>query len=410
MSYKPLYYLISSVLVTTFFIGCKPDTKLKNTENTEISESLVISDTLPWSERLAESIIKRHPEAWQTEGSERPEWNYKIGLLLTSFEGLYESSGKKQYKDYIKTFADTLINESGVIKGYEREKFNIDMINAGKILFNLYEESKDSKYIVALDTLRSQLKTQPRTSSNGFWHKKIYPDQMWLDGLYMGAPFYAQYNTLFENGDKLDDIAHQFELIWEHTIDSETGLLYHAWDESKQMDWADKTTGKSPNFWSRSMGWYAMALVDVLDYFPQDHPKRALLISYLNQLSEALVKFQDESGLWYQVTDMPERKGNYFEASGTCMFIYAFVKGVKKGYLPSIYRTYADRGFKGMIDNLVEVEKDGEVHITNICKSAGLGGNPYRDGSFEYYISEPIVTDNLHGTGPFILAANELQQ
>ncbi|WP_405381042.1 glycoside hydrolase family 105 protein [Maribacter sp. LLG6340-A2] len=371
---------------------------------------MAISDTLPWSERLALSIMKRHPEAWQAEDEIKKEWDYKTGLLLTAFGNLYAHTNQKVYYDYIKTFADTLIDASGNIRDYKIEYYNLDLINSGKILFGLYKSTKDDRYLTALKTLRSQLKTHPRTPSGGFWHKKIYPNQMWLDGLYMGAPFYAQYNTSFEKGDKLDDIAFQFKLIWDHTYDDKTGLLYHAWDESKQMDWADKTTGKSPNFWSRSMGWYMMALVDVLDYFPQDHPKRDMLISHLNQLSKTLTKYQDETGLWYQVTNMPERDGNYLEASGSGMFIYAFAKGVDKEYLPAEYNAAAEKGFKGMVDHLVEVDKDGEVHITQICKSAGLGGNPYRDGSFEYYINEPIVTDNLHGTGPFILAALALNQ
>lgn len=410
MRCKSIFYLTWLVLILPFFVGCKSKTKQKIVEKTEVSVSSVISDTLPWSERLALSIVKRHPEAWQAEDDIKKEWDYKTGLLLTAFGNLHAQTNKKVYYDYIKTFADTLIDASGNIRDYKIEYYNLDLVNSGKILFGLFNATKDDRYLTALKTLRSQLETHPRTPSGGFWHKKIYPNQMWLDGLYMGAPFYARYNTTFENGTKLDDIAFQFKLIWDHTFDDKTGLLYHAWDESKQMDWADKTSGKSPNFWSRSMGWYLMALVDVLDYFPQDHPKREMLISYLNQLSKTLIKFQDKTGLWYQVTNMPEREGNYLEASGTAMFVYAFAKGVNKGYLPVEYKNAAEKGFNGMIDHLVEVDKDGEVHITKICKSAGLGGDPYRDGSFEYYISEPIVTDNLHGTGPFILAALALNQ
>lgn len=178
------------------------------------------------------------------------------------------------------------------------------MINSGKILFLLYDESKDEKYFKAMEQLRKQLEEHPRTTEGGFWHKNIYPSQMWLDGLYMGAPFYAQYTVEFEEGKNLDDVAKQFEIIQKHTVDKETGLLFHAWDESKKQKWADKVTGKSPNFWSRSLGWYAMALVDALDYFPEDHPKQQELISYLNNLAEALFKVQHESGLWYQVTGM----------------------------------------------------------------------------------------------------------
>lgn len=400
---------ISFVLLVTF-MSCKNETKKAISENKEEIAPIRISDSLPWSERMAQSVMKRHPEAWQAESNIKAEWDYKTGLLLTGIEKLYLRTGKPSYFDYIKTFADTLINASGNIKGYKIEYYNIDLINSGKLLFDLYDTTKDERYLTALKTLRNQLKTHPRTPSGGLWHKKIYPNQMWLDGLYMGAPFYARFNTTFEKGDKLNDIAHQFELIWEHTLDKKTGLLYHAWDESKQMDWADKKTGRSPNFWSRAIGWYAMALVDVLDYFPEDHPKREILISYLNKLSEALATYQDESGLWYQVTDMGDRDGNYLEASGSCMFAYAFAKGVSKGYLPETFKAVANKAFDGIIELLVQIDDDGEVHITQVCGSAGLGGDPYRDGSFQYYIGEPIITDNLHGLGPFIMAANELHR
>jgi unsaturated rhamnogalacturonyl hydrolase len=369
-----------------------------------------IPDTLPWSERMAQSIMKRHPEAWHAENDSVGEWDYKTGLLLTGFENLYKRTGNQEYFEYIKGYADDFIDSAGNIQDYKIEYYNIDLVNSGKVLFDLYDATNDERYLTAIQTLRKQLETHPRTPSGGFWHKKIYPNQMWLDGLYMGAPFYARYNARFENGDRLDDIAYQFELIWEHTLDKETGLLYHAWDESRQMDWADKKTGQSPNFWSRAMGWYAMALVDVLDYFPKDHTKRPLLIDRLNQLSDALLRYQDESGLWYQVTDMGGREGNYLEASGSCMFTYAFAKGAAKGYLPVRYKDAAEKAFDGIVERLIKVDEDGEVHITQICGSAGLGGNPYRDGSYEYYINEPIKTDNLHGTAPFILAAFALDK
>ena len=395
------------ILIILFALGsCKSRDTIK-TEKTNV-QAVEISEDLPWSERMAQSIMYRHPEAWQAESDVKAEWDYKTGLLLTAFENLYERTNNKAYYDYIKTYADTLINSQGEIRDYKTEYYNIDLVNSGKILFDLYDVTKDPRYLKSLQTLRAQLETQPRTPSGGFWHKNIYPNQMWLDGLYMGAPFYAEYNTTFENGDKLEDIAHQFELIWEHTIDPKTGLLYHAWDESKKMDWANKETGTSPNFWSRAMGWYMMALVDVLDYYPEDHPKRKVLIEKLNKLSEALLDFQDETGLWYQVTNMGDKKGNYLEASGSCMFTYAFAKGVDKGYLPQKFKNAADKAFQGIISELVTVDDNGEIHIAQICASAGLGGNPYRDGSFEYYINEPVKIDNLHGTAPFILAANQL--
>ncbi|MDC6365914.1 MULTISPECIES: glycoside hydrolase family 105 protein [Flavobacteriaceae] len=396
------------MVLLLFFTGCK--TEKKEVKDGNENQTVVVSDSLPWSERMALSIMERDPKAWQTENDSIPKWNYKIGLLCTAFQQLYKRTLDERFLNYVKDYTDVIINDEGVITGYNLEEYNIDMINSGKMLFWLYDETQDPKYHKALIELRKQLDGHPRTNSHGFWHKKIYPYQMWLDGLYMGTPFYAEYNTRFENGDKLDDIAHQFELIWKHTFDDETGLLYHAWDESKQMDWANKENGKSPNFWSRSMGWYVMALVDVLDFFPAEHPKREVLVEQLNRLSEALLEHQDETGLWYQVPNMPEKEGNYLESSGSSMFAYGFAKGTSKGYLPEEYLAHAEKIFNGLVEHLIKVDANGEVHITQVCKSAGLGGNPYRDGSFEYYISEPIVTDNLHGLGPFILAANQLNK
>lgn len=395
------FFLFIAIL---FFTACKQEINTAQTENA--TTEVVISTDLKWSERMALSIMKRHPEAWQNEGSEDIQWNYKIGLLMTAFEKLYAETKDEQYFDYLKTYAETIIDSSGTISGYKTEEYNIDQINSGKFLFDLQTKTGDERYLIAMKTLRTQLSGHPRTKSGGFWHKKIYPYQMWLDGLYMGTPFYIRYNVTFENGDKVDDVVHQFEEIQAHLVDKKTGLLYHAWDESKAMDWADKTTGLSPGFWARSMGWYAMAIVDVLDYLPENHPKRQELITYLNELAAALVKVQDEkTGLWWQVPDQGGREGNYLEASGTSMFVYAFAKGVKKGYLPNEYQAAAEKAFDGIVSELIEVHPDGEIDITKICKSAGLGGNPYRDASYDYYINEPIVTNNLHGTGPFILAA-----
>jgi unsaturated rhamnogalacturonyl hydrolase len=374
------------------------------------SSKIIISKDLKWSERMALSVMKRAPIAWQVDNNEKTKWDYKIGLLMTSFEKLYKKTNNPVYADYIKGYAETVINSSGEILNYKLEDYNIDNINAGKMLFDLYSRTKDNRYLTALQTLRKQLETHPRTNSGGFWHKKIYPYQMWLDGLYMGAPFYAQYTATFDKGKDLDDVAKQFEQVHLHTIDKKTGLLFHAWDESKQMPWANKETGTSPNFWSRSIGWYMMALVDVLDYMPKEHPKRKELIGYLNEISTAVAKYQDTSGLWFQVTDAGKKEGNYLEASGSEMFVYAFAKGVNKGYLPEKYKKLALKGFDGIVKNLIKVDEDGEIHITQVCASAGLGGNPYRDGSYEYYIKEKIKIDNSHGLGPFILAAVELEK
>ena len=265
----------------------------------------------------------------------------------------------------------------------------------------------------AIDLLRKQIDSQPRTSDGGFWHKKRYPHQMWLDGLFMAEPFYAAYTQTYVDGEDAqkayDDIVHQFDLIQEHNYDAETGLLYHGWDESKEQIWADEETGTSPNFWSRAMGWYGMALVDVLDYLPEDYEGRTRLITYLNQFAEAIAKVQDEeTGLWYQVLDQGDREGNYLEATGSSMFTYTLAKGVNKGYLPQDYMNVAKKGFNGITQELISVEDNGVVNLNQCCAVAGLSAD--RDGSFEYYINEQKRSNDPKGTGAFILASLELDK
>ncbi|AOZ99776.1 glycoside hydrolase family 88/105 protein [Flavobacterium commune] len=394
--------------ICVLFLCCKPIEQARATAVNKQEQS--ISDKLKWSERMALSIMKRHPKAWQIDYHEKPKWDYKIGMILTAYEKLYAQTKEEKYFDYIKGYADTLIDDSGNFQNFNPQDHNIDFINAGKILFGLYNKTKEKKYLTALQTLRNQFVDYPRTVSGGFWHKKIYPNQMWLDGLYMGQPFYARYTVEFEKGEKLDDVAHQFELLRNHAYDKETGLFFHAWDESKAMPWANKETGTAPHIWLRALGWYGMALVDVLDYFPKDHPKQKQLVAYLNELASGVSKYQDVSGLWYQVPNLPNRAGNYLEASGSSMLVYAIAKGVHKGYLPKAMNKIALKGFNGLTTKLIKVDDNGELHITQVCASAGLGGNPYRDGSFEYYMSEKIKVDNSHGLGAFLLAAIELDK
>jgi len=375
---------------------------------TESKAKNEISAKLKWSERMALTLMQRHPQSYMIDDAKVAHWSYVHGLVMYAFQELDKQKKNGKYEAYVKQYADELIDADGNIKTFKLESFNIDNIPAGRILFDLYAKTKDKRYLTAMQTLRKQLEEQPRTASGGFWHKKIYPNQMWLDGLYMGEPFYAQYTTTFEKGAKLNDIAKQFELIQLHATDKKTGLLYHAWDESKQMPWANKETGNSPNFWSRSIGWYVMALVDVLDYFPKNHPKRKELIGYLNNVSNALIKFQDKSGMWYQVTDMGGKEGNYLESSGTSMFAYAFAKGVNKGYLPKEFKNAANKAFDGLTTQSMKIDANGEIELTNACAVAGLGGTPYRDGSYEYYINEKKKNNDPKATGPFILAALEL--
>jgi unsaturated rhamnogalacturonyl hydrolase len=381
------------------------------TGSTTLSGQSKIPASLKWSERMALSIKKNNPEPWMIEFSPEPVWSYPQGLVLHGFERIWQQNKDPQYYDYIKAYADEMIDENGNIKTYDVTSFNIDMLNSGKILFNLYDQTKDEKYKKALVMLRNQMKWQPRTTEGGYWHKLRYPWQMWLDGAYMGSPFLAQYGKVFGDKEAFDDVANQLLLLEKHLRDARTGLLYHGWDESKLQPWADKQTGTSPNFWGRAMGWYGMAVVDVLDFLPQEHPKRKDIIGILQRMAPALQKYQDaNTGLWYQVVDQGGREGNYLEASASSMFVYALAKGANKGYLDKSYRKVAEKGFKGITEKLIQVQPGGEINLTQVCAVAGLGGDPYRDGTYEYYVNEQIRTDDPKGTGPFILASLELNK
>lgn len=399
-------YFVSALLICIMaFTSCKVISQ------EPASKDIVISKDAKWSDKMALTLMKRHPESYMIDDSKKPKWDYVHALVLHSFEELYKKNPDPRYNAYVRSYVDQFVEADGNIKTYEFDKYNIDLVVPGRLLFDVYQTSKEEKYLKAMQLVRKQLSEQPRTASGGFWHKQIYPNQMWLDGLYMGEPFYAQYTATFEGGKSFDDIAKQFELIQQHATDPKTGLLYHAWDESKQMAWANKQTGNSPNFWSRALGWYVMALVDVLDYMPKEHPKQKELVKYLNSACEALAKYQDKSGLWYQVTDKGGEKGNYLEASGSSMFTYAFAKGVNKGYLPAKYKKLANKAFDGLTKILIKkVDEDGGITLTNCCQVAGLGGTPYRDGTYEYYVNEKKKDNDPKATGPFILAAIELNR
>jgi unsaturated rhamnogalacturonyl hydrolase len=356
-----------------------------------------------WSERMANAMLEIHKDSitYKEEGK-FARWDYEQAILLKALERVWIHTGDGKYFQYILKNMDSYVNEKGEIKTYKGEQFNI--------LLMLYRETGKEKFKLAAELLRNQLKNQPRTKEGGFWHKKIYPNQMWLDGLYMAEPFYAEYSKAFDEPQNFDDIANQFIWMEKHARDSKTGLLYHGWDESKEQKWANKTTGTSPNFWDRALGWYVMGLLDVLDVFPKDHPKRPELIAIFQRLMPAIVKYQDpKEGCWYQVVDKLDGKGNYMEASGTAMFVYGLAKGVRMGYLDKSYLQYAQKGYQGMLKNFISVDEKGIPHYEKSVLVSGLGGNPYRDGSYEYYLKEPIRRDDLKGVAPFIMASVEME-
>ena len=365
---------------------------------------------LQWSVHMADSEMARRGDslAWKEGGSAK--WDYTTGLFTLSLVKLNERLDDPRYLAFAEDTIGSFISADGTIRGYKFEEYSLDNINPGRTVLALYRITKEERYKKAVDLLRKQLDFQPRTADGGFWHKQRYPHQMWLDGLYMALPFYAEYTKLFnEPTATFDDVAKQIRLMAAHTYDPKSGLFYHGWDEKKAQTWADKTTGASSNFWGRAIGWYGMALVDVLDYFPKDHPARPEIIATLRKLCDGVVKHQDaDSGLWWQVVDKGGQPGNYLEATASSMFVYTMAKGVNQGYLPRDYVPSIVKGYSGITGKLIKTDARGGVSLTQCCSVAGLGAG--RDGSFAYYIKEPIVDNDLKGVGPFILAGLEVQQ
>lgn len=366
----------------------------------------------PWSVRIADSFMKAHPDSIVYADEEKSKrWNYEQGLMLEAFHQAWIHTKDDRYRQYVVKNLDHYIGQDGTIATYHLTEFNIDNITQGKAALRVYEQTGSERYRTAADTIRKQLSLHPRTSEGGFWHKKIYPHQMWLDGLYMAEPFYARYSRLFGDTAAFDDIARQFLLIARHSYDAKTGLYFHGWDESKTQRWADPQTGCSPNLWGRALGWYAMALTDVLDEFPAGHPKRNELLGIFRMLMENILKQRDErTKTWYQVIDKREVIGNYPEASASAMFTYALAKGVNKGYLPGSYTAAANESFNGVLKTFVTIDAGGTVLLKDVVKVSGLGGTPYRDGSVEYYLREPKRTNDFKGYGPFLMAAIEIEK
>ena len=341
-------------------------------------------------------------------------WNYVDGCMILAMLEIYQVTGEKEYYDFADAFIDYRVAEDGTIAGYHVEEYNIDSVNAGKTLFALYALNGKEKYRKAIDLIYSQIQTQPRTEEGNFWHKKIYPNQVWLDGLYMGQPFYMEYETKFNGKKNYQDIFDQFSNVVKHMRDEKTGLYYHAYDASKKAFWCDKQTGLSRNFWLRAIGWYSMALLDTLS---KCEPGEEYQEEYDNlkkvfvQLMQDMLKFQAENGMWYQLPALGGKEPNYLETSGSAIMAYSLLKGVRLGFLPEEYREYGIRAFQGICDKYLK-ETDGNLNLGGICLVAGLGAedNMRRDGTFEYYMSEPIVENDAKGVGPLLLAYTELRR
>lgn len=359
---------------------------------------------------LVNSIIARY-DSLVNFMDKKESWQYDYALLAGAIGKLTEYTGDSAYFNYMKEYVDYYVNADGSVKYYNPLEYNLDKIRPGVNLFYLFQKTKQKKYSIAIENEIGQLKTHPRTSDGGYWHKKIYPSQMWLDGIFMASPFMVQYANMKNEPLWYDEAVKQITQIYSHTVDKTTGLLYHGWDESKQEKWSNPVTGNSIQFWSRSVGWYAMAIVDVLDYLPKNHPGRTELLKILNDLSAALLKVQDaKTGLWWQVLDKAGKEKNYLEASGSSMFAYAFAKGSRLGYLPKSYLKSADKAFNGISSILIKKDTDGFYSLVQSCGGCGLGGKPYRDGSYDYYVNEKITVNDPKGLAPYILAGIELNE
>ena len=360
-----------------------------------------------YARRFADSEMARFPQAYQLDHGKRLFFGYAQGVGCCAMLKMWKATGERRYFDYVRQWGDTIINDRGEIHLYDKSTYNIDYINSGKVLFDLYRETGEAKYKKAMDVLVAQMKVHPRTLEGAYWHKLIYQHQIWLDGLYMCSPFLAQYGAEFAEEEWIDEAVRQFRLCHKHTHDEKTGLYHHAWDESRSQRWANPETGHSPNFWGRSIGWWMMAMVDALDFIPAQHPGHADIVSYLQGLAKALPRYQRD-GLWYQVLDQPEREGNFPEANVTAQLMYAYAKGVNKGYLDKSCRQVAEAAFRGLKKSLLVENADGTLTLTRCCQVGGLGGHPYRDGSFEYYIGEKMRDNDAKATGPFIMGCLEL--
>ncbi|PUA28687.1 MAG: DNA-directed RNA polymerase subunit alpha [Cellvibrio sp. 79] len=373
---------------------------------------------LNWAKKLADSELKRktlnyHYQGWDEYRKRPGKFEYDVvGMQIAALQDIDAISPNPAYRKALETVTGSFIRDDGHIETFEPDLFSIDLTKPGEMVILLEQRTKQEKYRKAADYLRENLKRHPRTSEGAFWHRATYPNQLWLDGVYMGMPFLARYAAAYETGEQqhksFNEAVHEFVIAREHLRDAKTGLYYHAWDESKKADWADKQTGRAPQFWSRGMGWYAMALVDVLDFIPESETElRKTLIDIITEFAPDILRYQDAAtGTWWQITDRPGDIANYRESSASAMFTYFFAKSVNKGYLPESYRAAAVKSYQGLINEFVTVHKDGNISMNDQCLVAGLGFG--RDGTYDYYMTERIFSNDPKGNAPFIGASLEI--
>ena len=353
--------------------------------------------------------------AWNIErkvGGNKPnKWNYVDGCMITALLALYEISGNRKYLEFSDDFMGYFVQEDGSILTYSPDDFNLDNVAPGRTLFTLYDLTGKEKYRRALDTIRSQLDKHPRTEDNSFWHKDIYYKQVWLDGLFMAQPFYMEYEAKYNQCKGCEDSFHQFLVVEKRMKDPKTGLYFHGYDSTKSIFWADKETGLSQNFWLRAIGWFTLALTDTMERMPASMvQEKKEMQRILKNLIDALLPWQHECGMFNQIVNKPEDPRNYLETSGTMLIACGILKGVRLGFLPESYRAYGEKAFYGTADRYLKQDADGNLTLSGICLVAGLGGgnNQRRDGTLDYYFSEPVVENEAKGVAPMLMAYTEL--
>lgn len=403
-----------------------------NFDNLFINGSLVLKKKPfdNYSQWLTFSEMKRVPQSYMLDFAKKPRWSYVMGIELEAMLDTYLKYGGDDIRKYCQLYTDTMINTKGEIRTYKLEDYNLDQIRTGHFVARMYEKYPEAKNLAAMKTLMKQLDKQPRTKEGVYWHKAIYAYQVWLDGIFMGLPYRCLTARMLLKPKKAqriyDDAVNQISKTYERTLDPKTGLNRHAWDETHEMFWADKETGLSQHCWGRAQGWYTMALIELLDAMPEDYERRGEVIELLRKDLDAVIKWQDkETGLWYQVMDQPGRKGNYLESTCSSMFAYVLMKATNKGYLGEKYLLAGKKAYQGILKNFIRVNADKTISLTNCCAVAGLGPgmseavkkaapnvkeNKRRDGSYDYYLSEPVRDNDAKGVGPFIWASLEYEK
>ncbi len=358
--------------------------------------------TLPMYIQLADSALEMYPTL-------SDQWNHEYGVILKGIEGVWKQTGDEKYKRYIENSISPNINQDGSIRGYEKESYEVDNINSGRLLFDLYKQTGNEKYKKAAYTLRDQFNSQPKSSTGVFLHSKAQEEINFIDSCYMGFVYLIEFASEFGDDEIQDDVVEQLITMAKLNQDPITGLLVQGYNHTKAEVWANPITGLSSSFWGRGLGWYAVALAETLEMLPENHRHREELTDIFTKLMAGVVGVQDEkTGVWYQVLDKGHLEGNYLEASASCMFTYSMAKGTRLGYLEPTYKDHVLKAYNGLESQFIRTSSNGSTALVGTCKSAGLGGMIHKDGTFKYYTSEPMADNDYKGIGTFLMAGVEV--